>query len=387
MMKKETIQKLFFRAAALASLLVCLNAQALAYDAGMAQGWMEQFAQALTAVSPVHDSLQSADPARAGEYLLEYEFGTVLSSVSENPAAGDILEIDVRTNQVTDCRGLRVGADIEQVLEGASPILGASPLYVLSTQEAGYGWSWAYMGEEGVYGVEYIAYGQYEAAMKEYTLTYVIEEESVAAIRVKVSDATLAQAQDGLETAEEIASRQDAEALIAANHQPMVTLDDLQVMGGKALGVPVDQLIAHMGEPKDIQTLPQSTGRVLVYDGAIVTLGFNELTGEEIVRAVSVSSDAFEGPNRLKVGMSLREAGSLVRCDTDVYSRGGMLYLEGEALGEAPYGELQVFSADEMTLVYACEAQGDTALLQAMIEDGCVASWQLMYLSDVQGGV
>lgn len=387
MMKKETIQKLLVRSAVLAFLLVCLCAHALAYDASMAESWMEQFSQALTALSPVHDSLQSADPSRAGEYLLEYEFGTIRSRVSANPGARDILQIDVRTNQVTDCRGVRVGMRLDQALEGAMPVYGASPLYVLSTQEAGYGWSWAYMGDEGAYGVEYIAYGSSDAAMTEYTLTYVIEDELITAIRMKASPATLAQAQEGLETAEEIASRQDVQALIAANEQPMITLDDLQVMGGKVLGEPVDQLIVRMGEPIDIQTLPQSAGRVLVYEGAVVTLGFNEQTGEELVRALSVCTEAFDGPNRLRVGMSVSEAGSLARCDTPIYSRGGMLYLEGEALGEAPYGELRIISADEMMLVYACEDHEDTAILQVIATGGRITSWQMMYLSDVQGGV
>lgn len=387
MMKKETIQRILVRSVVLAALSLCVVAQALAYDAGMAANWMEQFAQALSALAPVNDPVLTADPARAGEYLLEYEFGTVLSTVGANPGPEAILEIDVRTNQVTDCRGVRVGMELSSALEGDVPVYEDSPLHVLTTQEAGYGWSWAYMSENGVYGVEYIAYGDLGAGMKEYTLTYVIENGVIASIRVKAASATLAQAQDGLETAEEIASRQDAGALIAANNQPVLALEDFCVMGSRALGVPVAQLIAGMGEPLDIQTLPQSAGRILMYDGAVVTLGFNEMTGEEIVRAVSVNSSAFEGPNRLKVGMSIQEAGSLVRCDEAVYSRGGLLYLEGEAAGEPPYGELRVLSANEMMLSYACAAQGDMALLQAIVVDGRIASWQMMYLSDMQGGV
>ena len=386
MMKRETIQRLLAKIAAAACLMIGLSAHALAYDAQTAQGWMDQFAQALSALSPQNDPAHTADPARAGEYLLAYEFGTVLSSVSENPQSADILEIDVRTSQVTDCRGVRVGMSLEHALNGVSPVYGASPLYVLSTQETGYGWSWAYVGEQGVYGVEYIAYAGNDAAMKEYTLTYVIENETIAAIRVKAADATPAQAQDGLKTAEEIAARQEAGVAILANEQAALTFDDLKVNGRRAMGVPVDQLIYAMGEPADIQTLPEGAGRVLIYDGAVVTLGFNEMTGEEIVRAVSVSSDAFEGPNRLMVGMSLRDAGSLVRCDADVFSRGGMLYLEGEALGEAPYGELTAISANEMMLTYACTASLDTAVLQAIAVDDQIVSWQLMYLSDMQGG-
>ena len=243
------------------------------------------------------------------------------------------------------------------------------------------------MGESGVYGVEYIAYGQHDAGMKEYTLTYVIDHGTITAIRMKIADATLAQAQDGLQTAKEIASRQKSDLLIEKNSKPMLTMNDLTVMGELALGVPVSRLVARLGEPQAIQTLSEAAGRLLVYEDAVVTLGFNEATGEEIVRAISVNGKGIEGPNRLKVGMDLAQAGALVRCDSDAYSRSGMLYLEGEAQGEAPYGELIVLSDDEMMLVYACQAGSDTAMLQAIARDGYIVSWQLMYQSDMQGGV
>lgn len=387
MMKNLRIQRVFARALFLALLFLCLSAHALAYDARIAGDWTAQFAQALSALTPVNDPVRTADPARAGEYLLEYEFGTVLSTVSADPMANEILEIDVRTNQVTDCRSVRVGMELSSVLDGAVPGYGVSPLHVLSTQADGYGWTWAYLNKDGIYGVEYITYGEQGNTLKEYTLTYVVENGIIAAIRMKIANATLAQAQEGLEMAREIASRQEADALIAANTNPMLKFENLNVMGIQALGVPVAQLVAGMGEPQDIQTLPQGTGRLLVYDGAVVTLGFNEMTGEEIVRAVSVSSSNFEGPNRLRVGMSLREAGGLNRCDSSIYSRGGTLYLEGEAMGEPPYGELRAVSAHEMILVYACAAQEDTALLQVVATDGIVTNWQLMYQSDKEGGV
>ena len=168
-MKRKTK---FVRTAAL-TLLACLllPACALAYDANIAGAWLTQFAQALTAIAPVNDPLATADPARAGQVLMEYEFGTVLAA-STNPSAGDILEIEVRNAQVTDCRGVRVGMGLDSALSGQAVGESTTQLYVLGTQEAG--WHWAYVNGGEVYGVEYIAYGG-AAAMKEYTLTYVIE--------------------------------------------------------------------------------------------------------------------------------------------------------------------------------------------------------------------
>ncbi|MBR4038992.1 MAG: hypothetical protein IKJ11_02710 [Clostridia bacterium] len=387
MMKKATIQSILVRACACVLLLCAVSANALAYNAQTAADWLQQFAKALQGFVPVNDPAMTADPARAGQRLLEYEFGTVLVR-GEGVQMSDILEIDIRSPQVKDCRNVCVGMPLEETLESRLPEYSASPLYVLGTQEAGYGWSWAYLSENGVYGVEYIAYGGEGASMKEYTLTYVIESGVITAIRMKIADALLAQAQEGLETAEEIASRQDSEVLIAKNNAPMLTQENMLVMGGEALGVPVAQLVARLGEPQSVQTLPQGTGRVLVYDGAVVTLGFNEYTGEELVRALSVNSAAIEGPNRLKVGMDVGTAGSLFRADSDLYARGGTLYLEGEALGEAPYGELMALDQGELMLRYACLLEnGDTAMLQAVIQDDVITYWHLMYADDVQGGV
>ena len=114
-MKRRMILRQFRHRCALAALLVCMSARALAYDGAAAWRWMEQFAQALEAFVPLNDAEQTSDPARAGQYLIEYEFGTVLASVPETPVAQEILEIDVRTGQVTDCREFSAASPAEDV--------------------------------------------------------------------------------------------------------------------------------------------------------------------------------------------------------------------------------------------------------------------------------
>lgn len=390
-MKKRLREKLAFVLLISACFLSPCK-DALAYDGAQAALWMDQFAAALCALTPINDPAQTADPARAGQVLLEYEFGTVIARTPEGVTADDILEIDVRTAQVTDCRGVRVGMELAAALEGGLPVLSDAQLYVLGTQEAGYGWSWAYVSGTAVYGVEYIAYDGEAGGtqMKEYTLTYVIDEGVITSIRMKAADATLAQAQDGLETAEEMASRQDSEVTVQANQASALEDTDLCVGSVPVLGRPVAQLIRVMGEPKDIQTLPQGGGRILVYDGAAVTLGLHEQTGEEIVRALSVSTESIEGPRRLSVGMGVQEAAALFRCDQNLFSRGGVLYLAGEALGEPPYGEMTALAGSEMLLTYACQSGAQTALLRVGIQDGWVTYWQMGYLSDqvrAEGGM
>lgn len=386
-MKRKIMTQQFAWTCALTLLFVCMSAQVLAYDGAGAQQWMERFAQALTGFTPMNDAELTGDPARAGQYLIEYAFGTVLSSVPETPVAREILEIDVRTDQVTDCRGVRVGMGLEAALEGTAAGTADSALVVLSTQEVGYGWSWAYVGEGGVYGVEYIAYAGDERGMMEYTLTYVLENDVITAIRMKAAGATQAQAQEGMSTAQEIAQKQTRERIALRSAATVFGRDDLQVQGGAALGEPVANLIARLGEPQEVQTLPQAMGRILLYGGAVVRLAFNEATGEELVRSVSVRSAAIAGPRGLTVGMPVQTAAGLFACEADVTARGGTMYLAGEAEGEAPYG-IAVASGTELLLRYACETDGgETALLEAGIADGTVAYWSLSYESDAQGGM
>lgn len=387
MMKKDGCWSRSVIVGCLSALMLMLPSGVLAYEAQTAQAWLSQFAASLGQIQPIHDPGQTADPARAGQVLLEYGFGTVLAERVSEIAAEDILEINLRSGQVTDCRGARVGMDAEAALGGASAGMSSTPLYVLGTQEAGYGWSWAYVSGGEVYGVEYITYGG-DAAMTEYTLTYVIDDGVITAIRMKMAPATRAQAEEGLMTAEEIASRQSGEVMAMRSSEAMLSEEDLVMMGGRALHAEVAAFVSRVGEPDEVQTLPEGTGRILVYDGAVVQLSLDEYTGVEIVRGVSVSNDRYTGPRGLTVGMPVQEAAALFRCDQEVSSMGGLLYLEGEALGEPPYGELAAGVGGEMVLRYACQMEnGSAAVLEAGIQEGVVAYWHLYDAADTEGGV
>lgn len=388
---KRRMQKRKFLIFSMICLLLCsLCAGASALEAHAAQSWLERFALALESMEPVNDPARTEDPARPGEYLFEYAFGTVTCSGLQRPTAETIRQIDVRTSQVTDCRGLRVGDSLAK-LPGALAAEGAGGrLYVLDASEENLCWSWAYTGESGVYGVEYIAYGadaDNAAQMTEYMLTYVISDGAVSAIRMRMAEATQAQALDGVRTAAEIASRQQGETAAFANTQPMFAPQDMTLAGVRALGAEVASLVARIGEPMQIQTLPDGGGRILIYDGMAVTLAFDENTGMEIVRGVSVSG-GMSGPRGLAVGFSVQEAAALFRCDKDVSTFGGTLYVEGEALGEAPCGMLFANGGGGMTLTYVCAAEdGREAVLEAGIQDGAVTYWRLLYRDDLESGV
>lgn len=351
-------------------------AQAQEYDAQVMTAWLARFCDALAQLPVLGDPQRTADPARPGEYLLEYGFGAVTSRAAQDVQGGDILEIDVRTQQVTDCRGMRVGMTLGEVTGGQRIGRSSTQLYVLGTQEAGLGFSWAYLGDGGVYGVEYITYGGEGAQMTEYTLTYVLDEaQTVSAIRVRCAQTTQAQAEQAMRTAEEIASRQLGEVYAVQNSAAMLEADDLTVMGVRALGTQVADLVAALGEPVEVQELERGRGRLLLYEGAAVELCLNEQTGEEVACGVSASSPDVAGPRGLCVGMSVQEAAALFRCDEDVYAVGGTMYMEGEAAGEPPCGEL-IREGGETVLRYAAALpSGHTAVLSAGVTDGMIAYW------------
>lgn len=354
------------------------SASANEMDAELMERWLAQFCQALPSVPMLGDPQQTADPVRPGEYLLEYEFGTVTATAASEIEPEDVIRIDVRTQQVTDCLGMRVGMPLETVLSGTAVEPSNTQLYVLSTQEAGLGFSWAYLGEGGVYGVEHITYGGDETAMKEYTLTYVIDDaQRVSAIRIRCAPTTPAQAQQAMDTAEEIARRQRGGLYAQRNDAAVMDAADLEVMGVSVLGIQVSDLIRLLGEPVEIQALPANGGRLLLYEGAAIELMLDEQTGEEVVCGVSASASDVIGPRGLLVGMGVREAAALFACDQDVYAAGGVLYARSGAAGRAPYAELvRSDLSGEAKLRYVAEGgQAGTVVLEISMQDAMVRNW------------
>lgn len=380
------MKKRFVACLSLAVMLLVIPGSVLAgdMDSTVMEAWLQRFCEALPSLTLQGDPYQTVDPSRPGEYLYEYAFGTVMTAAQDGVLLPeDIMQIDVRTPQVTDCRGMRVGMTLEDVLAGASVGESSTSLYVLSTQEAGLGFAWAYLGDGGIYGVEYVTYGGSGAAIKEYTLTYVIDEaKAVSAIRIRCADVSQAEAQQAMRTAEEIAQRQRGEVYAVKNTQQVLTCDNLRVMGVQVLGLQVSKLVDLLGEPLEIQALSGNLGRLLLYEGAAIELTLNELTGEEVVCGVSASASDVSGPNGLMVGMSVQEASALFAVDEDVYAVGGILYARGEAMGEAPYAELvRSEISGEATLRYAAEdAYGRDVLLEISIQNATVRNWHF-YMS------
>ena len=217
----------------------------------------------------------------------------------------------------------------------------------------------------------------YFEPVTEYTLTYVIDGDTVSGIRVKAAASTRAQAEAGLATAQEIAGRQKREAVLTASGAAMFGADDLTVNGRTVIGAEAYVLVQALGEPNEVQTLPAGGGRILLYDGAAVRLGLDEATGAEVVLGVTATGD-IPGPRGLRVGMTAQAAAGLFRCDADVYASGGALYIEGEAYGEPPFAEMSAESDGEATIRYLCRMDnGEAARLDVGIRGGGVGYWHL----------
>ncbi len=326
-------------------------------------------------MQPLNEPMETADPAQPGEYLIEYAFGTVRASMLSEMKAEDLLAIDIWEPLVTDCRGVRVGMTLDAALEDLTiPPSAQAPLVVLETQETGTGWSWAYIDEKGVYGVEYITFAGEGAQMKEYTLTYVIDgNRTISAIQIRVSDSTQMQADEGMRTAMEMASHQTESVLVRANALQALQADELRIMDAVEIGASVAQFVAVLGEPVEVQVLPGAQGRLLLYEGAALTIHFDVYTGEELVTSVSVSGSGVYGPRRLAVGQSLPDIISLFRCDADLGDQGGDLYSEAHV----GTGILRK-EADRKILQYTCVMDsGETGVLEIGFEDDIAVYWRM----------
>ena len=89
------------------------------------------------------------------------------------------------------------------------------------------------------------------------------------------------------------------------------------------------------------------------------------------------------------VGMSVQEAAALFACDEDVHAVGGVLYMRGEAAGDAPYAELvRSGHSGEATLRYVTPFTGGrVAVLEISIQDGVVRNWHFYIVREASNGV
>ena len=380
------MRKILFAALLLSLFLV--TAQADEYDAVMAEDWLMNLAGYLSGVQPLNDPRETGDLSRPGEYLLQYDFGTVMTKGETEPKRGSIVEVTMETAKIADCLGHTVGMRLADLNIPAAQEP-AFPLTLVSMQQSGIGWLWVYANDGKTYGVEWVSYRLDSSQATEMVLTYTVAEGIVTAIRIRKNEMTADEAMANLSSVGELDETQRASARAERNDQPAFSEQDATLNGTRILAQPVDRLSGLQETPESTQTLPAGQGRLLLYDGLIVSCNLEEQTGVETVYGVTAVKEKYAGPRDIRVGMTVSEVLNRFRCDRTVTTAGGTLYLEETDPDQLPQGKLVRFDENEESLIYGCRANGQGLWLEVTIRNERVNAWR-MYMdsrTEMAGGV
>ena len=353
-----------------------VTAQAEEYDAVMAEDWLLNLAGYLSNVSPLNDPLETGDLSRPGEYLLQYDFGTVITREETEPKRGSIVEVTMETAKIADCLGHTVGMRLEALNIPATQNP-AFPLTLVAMQQSGIGWLWVYAKDGETYGVEWVSYRMDSDQATEVVLTYTVEEGIINRIRVRKNEMTAEEAMANLSSVGELDETQRASARAVQNDQPAFSEQDATLNGTRVLSEPVDRLGGLLDSPESSQTLPAGQGRLLLYDGLIISCNLEEQTGVETVYGVTAAKEKYAGPRDLRVGMTLTEILERFRCDRTVTTAGGTLYLEESDPDQLPQGKLVSFDENEESLIYGCRAGERILWLEVTFRNERVSAWRM----------
>ena len=351
----------------LAMCLISSTASAqYAFSGRTAEDWLINLKRYLQGEETVNRPAETEDLSRPGEKLVQYDFGMV--QMREENGAVEITEVVLNNGKIADCMQVAVGTRIDQA---GFPEEVLHPLTVLEASVEEQYIKWVYSDENGIYGAEQIAYLTDNGRTAEYTLTYLVSEETIYAIQMKKQETTLSQASLDIETAVEMLGTQTNAVALDGNSQTRFSSTDNILLGESVIGIPVYELVSFLGEPQEVQTLPGGNGRLLLYDGMIIGANMEIETGVENVVSLSVTEPYFPGPRGLAVGMTLEQAGSLFCCEKAVPVTGGVLYKADQESGEL------VREADGMRLVYQTPSSKGQLRLEVNFNDGKVLSWNL----------
>ena len=354
--------------------LFCLPVLAfgeLSFDAVKGMDWMLNLSDYLMGETPLNDPVETGDLSRPGQYLLQYDFGTVITEGTMQPSRGCIAEATMETSKIADCLGFTVGMNIEAI--GDARIL--EPLYpltLISMQQEGIGWMWVYGKEGHPYGIEWVSYQMEEEKATEVTLTYTVENQVIKTIRIKQTPMTREEAMGNLESVGEMNQAQSSQAKVIKNQEAAFSGADALLNGESFLSVEVYRIIARLGEPESVQSLPGSQGRLLLYPGAVFSCNLEEMTGVERIDALTVASDAYTGPREVQVGMTLNAVAALFRSDHTISSAGGTLYQEARN-----QGQLVRYDAGEETLIYRASEQEREIVFEMSFREERMVSWRI----------
>ena len=307
--------------------------------------WLQGFAEGLRDMEAEPERTRARDYIQGAGRTFRYAFGSVHTRTKEGVRAEAIDEIRITSPEIVDYRDAYVGLSLAGAARAAAVGPEDEPAAAVLADEKSGTVLWAHSEKGVLTELEWVCYAPDADGVACYSAGYLLDEAGrVTEIALRFDSLSREDAGEAMEAA----SRMYRERLLSG---VALRADEGEIGGARVLGRPVDVLIGVLGDP--VRVVPAQGGRVLVYDGATVSLALEEETGEEIVRRVEVRSRAIEGPRGLRAGIPLRQAVRLFRHEG--YSGGpGLLYREGAAffgeLAEVPDGRTLRYSAGPLQL-------------------------------------
>ncbi len=338
------------------------------WTAERAREWLGEVWDRMAAEPSAHAAENSRDAAAPEEMLVEMPFGTVRMQET-GPASWEcIREVSVRSFGETDSAGQRIG---DAAAEMETPRGGEDRFWF--SEETDW-WQWTYTGDGILYGKVQTAYDGERC----FTLTTVLNREGIIAeSRLRVDRMDAQAAAEELAGIRRMAAQEEIRQTAFRSETPVLQPGDLTLSGCPVPGTPVYRLVAVIGEPLKVQSIPDG-GRLLLYPDAVIRAGLEEKTGVEIVLEAVVTGSRLTGPRGICGDQEYPAAVKLFRCDQDLFSAGGTLYEEGDFSGDPPVGRLELRGAREMLLHYECRSpDGSIAGLEIGILENRVHFWHI----------
>ena len=223
-----------------------------------------------------------------GDTLSEYSFG-IIEKNSENS------RIYLMNDSAVDYEDRYVGLNLEDRLSGSS----TNGITFASAPDSGNGVSWTIWQNGTALGTESFHYLSQEQKLLR-TVCTLDKQKNITGILIEKQTAAPEAWNELLKTAE-------AFYYSGLSGKDALLQDEVCLQGKTVLGKPVNDLIALLGEPAAVQTLPGGSGRLLIYSTVVVSLRFDEETGQEIVQEMAVFGPEYSGPRAIRAGCTSEE--------------------------------------------------------------------------------
>ena len=366
---------------ALRILILCLwmtlavaAAQIELLDEVNAERWLISLADSCNLMPPQNDPARTADPAHPDTFLFQYPFGIIKTRGTDKMQKDQILEVNLRTRDVADPFGRHVGDLMTPFINEGTVFSGT--LHLLGLQEAGHAWCWGLSDGQSLCGIEwntYVPSVDQQAVL--YSLSYTLSQNQEIT-EMTFSQVLLTQLQAEADLAAAVAYRDQQKGSEGTPPAP----EELTLNGRPVLDIQASELVAALGEPAEVQDLPNGQGRMLLYDGMVAQLGLNVLSGEEVVRQVVVYGENLEGPRGIRIGMDAASVLTLLTGKTETALREDVLYRQEDSQGNIFGAEVIQNGTDLLQLrVWTVHTDHTSTVLSVDFREGRLLQFSLSH--------